>query len=103
MKNQSNEETSTLKKMLDFLHKNSVTDTELERNYGLNRMTLRSICQGKDLKKVHSFYFRTLLQRLQDKLDTSIVKGDEKMQESIHNFMFSVMKQEFGIMSNFAV
>ena len=61
------------------------------------------ICQGKDLKKVHNFYFRTLLQRLQDKLDTSIVKGDEKMQESIHNFMFSVMKQEFGIMSNFAV
>ena len=89
--------------MLDFLHKNGVTDTELERNYGLNRMTLRSICQGKVLKKVHSFYFRTLLQRLQDKLDTSIVKGDEKMQESIHNFMFSVMKQEFGIMSNFAV
>ena len=89
--------------MLDFLHKNSVTDTELERNYGLNRMTLRSICQGKYLKKVHNFYFRTLLQRLQDKLDTSIVKGDEKMQESIHNFMFSVMKQEFGIMSNFAV
>ena len=89
--------------MLDFLHKNGVTDTELERNYGLNRMTLRSICQGKDLKKVHNFYFRTLLQRLQDKLDTSIVQGDEKMQESIHNFMFSVMKQEFGIMSNFAV
>ena len=89
--------------MLDFLHKNGVTDTELERNYGLNRMTLRSICQGKDLKKVHSFYFRTLLQRLQNKLDTSIVKRDEKMQESIHNFMFSVMKQEFGIMSNFAV
>ena len=103
MKNKSNEETSTLKKMLDFLHKNGVTDTELERNYGLNRMTLRSICQGKDLKKVHNFYFRTLLQRLQDKLDTSIVKGDEKMQESIHNFMFSVMKQEFGILSNFAV
>ena len=103
MKNKSNEETSTLNRMLDFLHKNGVTDTELERNYGLNRMPLRSICQGKDLKKVHNFYFRTLLQRLQDKLDTSIVKGDEKMQESIHNFMFSVMKQEFGIMSNFAV
>ena len=103
MKNQSNEETSTLKKMLDFLHKNGVTDTELERNYGLNRMSLRSICQGKDLKKVHNFYFRTLLQRLQDKLDTSIVKGDEKLQESIHKFMFSVMKQEFGILSNFAV
>ena len=103
MKNQSNEETSTLKKMLDFLHKNGVTDTELERNYGLNRMSLRSICQGKDLKKVHNFYFRTLLQRLQDKLDTSIVKGDEKLQESIHNFMFSVLKQEFVILSNFAV
>ena len=103
MKNKSNEETSTLNRMLDFLHKNGVTDTELERNYGLNRMSLRSIWQGKDLKKVHNFYFRTLLQRLQDKLDTSIVKGDEKMQESIHNFMFSVMKQEFGIMSNFAV
>ena len=89
--------------MLDFLHKNGVTDTELERNYGLNRMSLRSICQGKDLKKVHNFYFITLLQRLQDKLDTYIVKGDEKLQESIHNFMFSVMKQEVGILSNFAV
>ena len=103
MKKQGNVKENTLKRMLDFLHKNGVADTELERNYGLNRMTLRSICQGKDLKKVHNFYFRTLLQRLQDKLDTSIVKGDEKMQESIHNFMFSVMKQEFGIMSNFAV
>ena len=89
--------------ILYFFHKNGLTDTELERNYVVNIMILRSICQGKDLKKVHNFYFRTLLQRLQDKLDTSIVKGDEKMQESIHNFMFSVMKQEFGIMSNFAV
>lgn len=87
--------------MLDFLHKIGVTDTDLERNYGLNRMTLRSISKGKDLKKVHNLYFRTMLQRLQDKLDASVMKGNVEMQESIKNTMFSVMKQEFGIISKF--
>ena len=38
MKKQGNVKENTLKRMLDFLHKNGVTDTELERNYGLNRM-----------------------------------------------------------------
>lgn len=87
--------------MLDFLHKIGVTDTDLERNYGLNRMTLRSISKGKDLKKVHNLYFRTMLQRLQDKLDASVMKGNVEMQESIKNTMFSVMKQEFGIINKF--
>ena len=87
--------------MLDFLHKIGVSDTDLERNYGLNRMTLRSISKGKDLKKVHNLYFRTMLQRLQDKLDASVMKGNVEMQESIKNTMFSVMKQEFGIISKF--
>ena len=87
--------------MLDFLHKIGVTDTDLERNYGLNRMTLRSISKGKDLTKVHNLYFRTMLQRLQDKLDASVMKGNVEMQESIKNTMFSVMKQEFGIINKF--
>lgn len=87
--------------MLDFLHKIGVTDTDLERNYGLNRMTLRSISKGKDLMKVHDLYFRTMLQRLQDKLDASVMKGNVEMQESIKNTMFSVMKQEFGIINKF--
>ena len=80
--------------MLDFLHKIGVTDTDLERNYGL-------ISKGKDLMKVHNLYFRTMLQRLQDKLDASVMKGNVEMQESIKNTMFSVMKQEFGIISKF--
>ena len=87
--------------MLDFLHKIGVTDTDLERNYGLNRMTLRSISKGKDLMKGHNLYFRTMLQRLQDKLDASVMKGNVEMQESIKNTMFSVMKQEFGIINKF--
>lgn len=42
-----------------------------------------------------------MLQRLQDKLDASVMKGNVEMQESIKNTMFSVMKQEFGIINKF--
>ena len=93
MKNQSNEETSTLNRMLDFLHKNGVNDYTIEMTTDLNRMSLRTIAQGKNLKIAHEFYFRTLLKLLEEK------RHDEGsgMQDLIKNFMFSVMIDEFGI------
>ena len=87
--------------MLDFLHKIGVTNTWLEINRGLNRKSLWSIAQGNDLRNAHEFYFHTLLQLLNDKMEETVKKYDVVMQESIKNIMFSVMKQEFGIINKF--
>ena len=93
MKKQGNVKENTLKRMLDFLHKIGVNDYTIEMTTDLNRMSLRTIAQGKNLKIAHEFYFRTLLKLLEEK------RHDEGsgMQDLIKNFMFSVMIDEFGI------
>lgn len=84
----------TLLTMLRLLDKYDITHSKLNRKHGLNRMSLRTIQQGRDLPLAHNHYFKVLL----GELETLRIKyqklRDADRHHEIKEVMFSVMKQE---------
>lgn len=95
--NQDKKETGTLLVMLNLLDRYGVTDSMLERKYGLNRKSLYTVRKGGMLRNAHSHYFRTLLGELNWQRDICRRKMDDNGHRLIKETMFAVMLWEYGI------
>lgn len=93
----NNKEVGTLLALLQLLEKYDYTDSKLEQQYGLSRMSLRKIRQGRDLPNAHAYYFKVMLGILKGLLDMSKLKMDEDLHHRLKDVMFKVMLQEFGV------
>lgn len=83
--------------MLQILKKYNVRDTTLETVYHLNRMTLSKIRKGQILKTSHSHYFRTLLRALYSLHQEAVMEMNERKYRELHDVIFLVMSEEFGV------
>lgn len=91
-------EMSSLLIMLQLLGKFDVTDSMLNRKYGLNRASLNSIRKGGRLRNSHDHYFRMLLRELEHQRQICRIKADAANHRLIKDTMFWVMSSEFGIL-----
>ena len=90
-------EVGTLLAMLKLLDRYGVTDSMLERKYGLNRKSLYTVRKGGMLRNAHSHYFRTLLAELNWHREICRRKMDDDGHRMIKETMFAVMLREYGI------
>ena len=95
--NQDKKETGTLLVMLNLLDRYGVTDSMLERKYGLNRKSLYTVRKGGMLRNAHAHYFRTLLNELNQQREMCRRKMDDNGHRLIKETMFAVMLWEYGI------
>lgn len=90
-------EVSTLLVMLQLLGKLGVTDSMLNRKYGLNRTSLNNVRKGRKLTNSHDYYLRLLLRELEHQRQLCRCKMDDEGHRIIKETMFQVMCYEFGI------
>lgn len=83
--------------MLMLLSKYGVTDSMLNRKYGLNRASLNSVRKGGKLRNSHEHYFKVLLRELEYHRLIFRRIMDEDNHRLIKETMFWVMCREFGI------
>lgn len=83
--------------MLQLLSKLGVTDSMLNRKYGLNRTSLYNIRNGNKLPYSHDHYFKMLLRELEYHRQESRRNLDDVRHRMIKETMFDVMCYEFGI------
>ena len=95
--NQDKKETGTLLVMLNLLDRYGVTDSMLERKYGLNRKSLYTVRKGGMLRNAHAHYFRTLLNELNQQREMCRRRMDDDNHRIIKETMFRVMLWEYGI------
>ena len=87
-------EVGTLLTMLQLLSWLGVTDSILQRVYGLNRASLNKVRKGGELRNVHAQYFKVLLSELNSNLEKSRVQMDVDKHRKIKDVMFEVMLRE---------
>lgn len=96
-------EVGSLLIMLQLLGKFGVTDSMLNRKYGLNRASLNSIRKGGRLRNSYDHYFRMLLRELEYQRQICKLKVDVDNHRLIKDAMFWVMSREFGILEENSV
>lgn len=96
----SKKEVGTLLTLLQLLEKYDYTDSKLEQQHCLSRMSLRKIRQGKDLPNAHAYYFKVLLTIVNGLLMESRRQMDDERHHYLKDVMFSVMLREFGVVKD---
>jgi len=95
--NKKKKEVGTLLTMLTALGKLGVTDSLLQRKYGLNRASLHRVRCGGDLPTAHAHYFKMLLRAMEWQRVLCHEKKDETGLLRLGQIMFEVMLRENGI------
>lgn len=96
--NKSQKQKSTLLILLDCLQRQfNYSDVMLEREYGLNRYSLRKIRKGNDLPNAHTYYYQTLLQIVYNLYLESLGKNETEKSKALKDLLFNVMLLENGV------